>query len=51
MSRHADLVSFTGLKAFEFDQRFVGKDTHDLVIALNTRRRVLMAPRRCSAKS
>ncbi len=32
--RHADLVSFTCLKAFAFDQRFVGKDAHDLVCCI-----------------
>ncbi len=29
--RHADIVSFTCLKAFAFDQRFERKDAHDLV--------------------
>ena len=29
--KHADLVSFTCLKAFAFDQRFERKDAHDLI--------------------
>lgn len=32
--RHANLVSFTCLKAFAFDQRFARKDAHDLVYCL-----------------
>ena len=32
--KHADLVSFTCLKAFAFDQRFEGKDAHDLVYCI-----------------
>ncbi|WP_223879277.1 hypothetical protein [Chitinimonas arctica] len=32
--KHADLVSFTCLKAFAFDQRFERKDAHDLVYCL-----------------
>jgi hypothetical protein len=32
--RHADIVSFTCLKAFAFDQRFERKDAHDLVYCL-----------------
>lgn len=32
--RHADLVSFTCLKAFALDQRFERKDAHDLVYCL-----------------
>ena len=32
--RHADLVSFTCLKAFAYDQRFVRKDAHDLVYCI-----------------
>ena len=32
--RHADLVSFTCLKAFAFDQRFERKDAHDLVYCI-----------------
>lgn len=32
--RHADIVSFTCLKAFAFDDRFERKDAHDLVYCL-----------------
>lgn len=32
--RHADIVSFTCLKAFAYDQRHEGKDAHDLVYCL-----------------
>jgi hypothetical protein len=32
--KHADLVSFTCLKAFAFDQRFERKDAHDLIYCL-----------------
>lgn len=32
--RHADLVSFTCLKALAFDQRFARKDAHDLVYCI-----------------
>jgi hypothetical protein len=32
--KHANLVSFTCLKAFAFDQRFERKDAHDLVYCL-----------------
>ena len=32
--RHADIVSFTCLKAFAFDQRFERKDAHDLVYCI-----------------
>ena len=32
--KHADLVSFTCLKAFAFDQRFEPKDAHDLVYCI-----------------
>ena len=32
--RHADLVSFTCLKAFAFDQRFERKDAHDLTYCI-----------------
>ena len=32
--RHANLVSFTCLKAFAFDQRFEGKDAHDLIYCI-----------------
>jgi hypothetical protein len=32
--RYADIVSFTCLKAFAFDQRFERKDAHDLVYCL-----------------
>lgn len=32
--KHADLVSFSCLKAFAFDQRFERKDAHDLIYAL-----------------
>lgn len=32
--RHANLVSFTCLKAFAFEQRFARKDAHDLVYCL-----------------
>jgi hypothetical protein len=32
--RHADLVSFTCLKAFAFDQRFERKDAHDIIYCL-----------------
>ena len=32
--KHADLVSFTCLKAFAFDQRFERKDAHDLVYCI-----------------
>lgn len=32
--RHANLVSFTCLKAFAFDQRFERKDAHDLIYCL-----------------
>lgn len=32
--RHADIVSFTCLKSFAFDQRFERKDAHDLVYCL-----------------
>ena len=32
--KHANLVSFTCLKAFAFDQRFARKDAHDLVYCL-----------------
>jgi len=32
--KHADIVSFTCLKAFAFDQRFERKDAHDLVYCL-----------------
>ncbi|MDR0783443.1 MAG: hypothetical protein LBE83_06760 [Propionibacteriaceae bacterium] len=32
--RHADIVSFTCLKAFAFDQRFEGKDAYDLIYCL-----------------
>ena len=32
--RHADLVSFTCLKAFAFNQRFERKDAHDLIYCI-----------------
>lgn len=32
--KHADLASFTCLKAFAFDQRFERKDAHDLVYCI-----------------
>lgn len=32
--RHANLVSFTCLKAFAFDQRFERKDSHDLIYCI-----------------
>ena len=32
--KHADLVSFTCLKAFAFDQRFERKDAHDLIYSI-----------------
>lgn len=32
--KHADVVSFTCLKAFAFDQRFERKDAHDLVYCI-----------------
>jgi len=32
--RHANLVSFTCLKAFAFDQRFERKDAHDLIYCI-----------------
>ena len=32
--RHANLISFTCLKAFAFDQRFERKDAHDLVYCI-----------------
>ena len=32
--RHADLVSFTCLKSFAFDQRFERKDAHDLIYCI-----------------
>ena len=32
--RHADIVSFTCLKALAFDQRFERKDAHDLVYCI-----------------
>jgi hypothetical protein len=32
--KHANLVSFTCLKAFAFDQRFERKDAHDLVYCI-----------------
>ena len=32
--KHADLVSFTCLKAFAFEQRFERKDAHDLVYCI-----------------
>ena len=32
--KHADIVSFTSLKAFAFDQRFERKDAHDLVYCI-----------------
>lgn len=32
--KHADLISFTCLKAFAFDQRFARKDAHDLIYCL-----------------
>jgi len=32
--KHADIVSFTCLKAFAFDQRFERKDAHDLVYCI-----------------
>jgi hypothetical protein len=32
--KHADLISFTCLKAFAFDQRFERKDAHDLIYCL-----------------
>ena len=32
--RHADVVSFTCLKAFAFDQRFEPKDAHDLIYCI-----------------
>jgi len=32
--RHADIVSFTCLKAFAFDQRFERKDAHDLAYCI-----------------
>ena len=32
--RHADVVSFTCLKAFAFDQRFERKDAHDLIYCI-----------------
>lgn len=32
--KHANLVSFTCLKAFAFDQRFEGKDAHDLIYCI-----------------
>jgi hypothetical protein len=32
--RHADIVSFTCLKAFAYDQRHEGKDAHDLLYCL-----------------
>jgi hypothetical protein len=34
MIRHANLVSFTCLKSFAFDQRFERKDAHDLVYCI-----------------
>lgn len=32
--KHANLISFTCLKAFAFDQRFERKDAHDLIYCL-----------------
>jgi hypothetical protein len=32
--KHADLVSFTCLKSFAFDQRFARKDAHDLIYCI-----------------
>ena len=32
--RHANLVSFTCLKSFAFDQRFERKDAHDLIYCI-----------------
>ncbi len=32
--RHADIVTFTCLKAFAFDQRFERKDAHDLIYCI-----------------
>jgi hypothetical protein len=32
--KHADIVSFTCLKAFAFDQRFERKDAHDLAYCI-----------------
>lgn len=32
--KHANLVSFTFLKAFAFDQRFERKDAHDLIYCI-----------------
>jgi hypothetical protein len=32
--KHADIVSFTCLKAFAFDQRFERKDAHDLIYCI-----------------
>ena len=32
--KHADIVSFTCLKAFAFDQRYERKDAHDLIYCL-----------------
>jgi hypothetical protein len=37
--KHANLVSFTCLKSFAFDQRFERKDAHDLVTASSMRTR------------
>ena len=39
--KHANLVSFTCLKSFAFDQRFERKDAHDLVCCIGRRRRSL----------
>jgi hypothetical protein len=33
-ARHADIVSFTCLKSFAFDQRFERKDAHDLIYCI-----------------
>lgn len=41
--RHADIVSFTVLKAFAFEDRHEGKDAHDLVYCIENHRGGLTA--------
>ena len=44
--KHADLVSFTCLKAFAFDQRFERKDAHDLIYCIEHAEEGLDSPAR-----
>ncbi len=48
--RHANLVSFTCMKAFAFDQRFERKDAHDLVDCIEHEQGVSTALRKCSTR-